>query len=253
MEAPMSNFMAELVGTALLVILGNGAVANVLLNKTKGRQSGWIVITTGWGLAVATSVYCVGHISGGHINPAVTVGLAFIGAFDWANVPLYVSAQLLGAMIGATLVWLAYLGHWHETKDERTKLACFSTEAEISNPPCNLLTEAIGTFVLLFGVLGIAKNTQVIKIAHNIDMSAVFAHGINPLIVGFLVWAIGISLGGPTGYAINPARDLGPRIAHSILPIAGKGGSNWRYAWIPVLGPILGGIAGALLFKVVGL
>ncbi len=249
----MSIFTAELIGTALLIIFGNGVVANVVLNKTKGNNGGWIVIATGWGLAVAMSVYCVGHVSGAHINPAVTVALAFIGSLSWAKVPVYVGAQLLGAAIGATIVWLSYLGHWHETKDEATKLACFSTGPEIDNAPTNFLTEAIGTAVLLFGVLAIGKNAGVIKAANNIDMSAVFSHGINPLLVGFLVWAIGLSLGGPTGYAINPARDLGPRIAHAILPIAGKGSSNWKYAWIPVVAPIVGGIAGAMLFKAVGL
>ena len=249
----MSIFTAELVGTALLIIFGNGVVANVVLNKTKGHNGGWIVIATGWGMGVAMAVYCVGHVSGAHINPAVTVALAFIGALDWAKVPLYVGAQMLGAIIGATFVWLAYLGHWHETKDEGTKLACFSTGPEIDNPPTNFLTEAIGTAVLLFGVLAIAKNAQVIKAAHGIDMSAVFSTGINPLLVGFLVWAIGLSLGGPTGYAINPARDLGPRIAHTILPIAGKGPSNWKYAWIPVVAPIVGGVVGAMLFKALGL
>lgn len=248
----MSKFAAELVGTAILILLGNGVVANVVLKKTKGNNGGWIVIATGWGLAVAMAVYCVGRVSGAHINPAVTVGLAFIGKFDWAEVPTYLAGQFAGAFVGATLVWLSYLGHWHETESEGDKLACFSTSPAIRNSTSNFITEFIGTALLLFGVLAIGANAGIIKQAAYVDLSALFSTGINPLLVGFLVWSIGLSLGGPTGYAINPARDLGPRLAHAILPIAGKGGSEWSYAWIPVVAPILGGCAGAMLFIACG-
>ena len=247
----MQNFSAELVGTMILIILGDGVVANVLLAKTKGNNSGWIVIATGWGLAVAIAVYCVNHISGAHINPAVTLGLAAIGALEWSLVPVYIAGQLCGAFLGAVVVWLAYYPHWAATDDPAAKLAVFSTGPEIRAMKYNLLTEIIGTALLLFGVLAIGANTGVIEDASTVDLSAVFSTGINPLLVGALVWAIGLSLGGPTGYAINPARDLGPRIAHAILPIPGKGCSDWAYAWVPVAGPLIGGVAGALFFKYV--
>jgi glycerol uptake facilitator protein len=230
----MSPFLAEIFGTMILILLGDGVVANVLLNKSKGQGSGWIVITTGWGMAVALAVYAVGWISGAHINPAVTVGLAVIGKFDWANVPAYIIAQFIGAFIGATLVWLIYLPHWEITEDKNLKRAVFCTAPAVRNLPLNLVTEILGTAMLVLGVLAIFAN----------ELSA----GLGPLLVGFLVWSIGLSLGGSTGYAINPARDLGPRIAHFILPIAGKGDSDWEYAWVPVLGPIIGGILGAFVF-----
>jgi len=238
----MTQFTAELIGTALLVLLGDGVVANVLLSKTKGQNSGWIVIATGWGLAVALAVYCVNTFSGGHLNPAVTLGLATIGKTPWADVPVYVAAQLLGAYLGAALVWLAYLPHWRETADAGAKLGVFCTGPAIRRPCGNLLTEIIGTFVLVLGVLAILtpKNLQP---AHGFDT------GLGPLLVGLLVFGIGVSLGGPTGYAINPARDLGPRLAHALLPIAGKGGSDWGYAWVPVVGPLLGGVLGALCYR----
>jgi glycerol uptake facilitator protein len=232
----MNSFMAELVGTMLLIILGDGVVAAVVLNKTKAQNSGWLVITTAWGLAVAMAVYTVGRISGAHINPAITLGLAAIGKFPWSDVPKYLGAQFLGAFLGAVVVWLAYLAHWPVTEDQGAKLGVFSTAPAIRKPPLNLLTEIIGTFVLMFGVLAILAN------------SGPAQSGLTPLLIGFLVWSIGLSLGGPTGYAINPARDLGPRIAHALLPIPGKGGSDWGYSWVPVVGPVIGGILGAVAY-----
>jgi len=235
----MSAFMGELIGTMILIILGDGVVANVLLKKSKGQDSGWIVITTGWAFAVAVAVYAVGWVSGAHINPAVTIGLAAIGKFPWSQVPGYILAQMIGAFLGAVIVFLAYLLHWAETDDQGAKLAVFSTGPAIRNYPLNLLTEIIGTFVLVLGVLAITDS-------HN-----ALSSGLAPLLVGILVWGIGLSLGGPTGYAINPARDLGPRIAHALLPIPGKGGSDWAYAWVPVVGPVVGGILGALFYAAV--
>jgi glycerol uptake facilitator protein len=232
----MEPLLAEVVGTALLVILGDGVVAGVLLNKSKAQNSGWMVITTGWAMGVAVAVYAVGRISGGHINPAVTLGLAAIGKFAWSGVPQYIAAQLLGAFLGAVVVWLAYLAHWPETESQVSKLSVFSTVPAIRRNPHNLITEIIGTFVLVFGVLAILAN------------AAPAQSGLTPLLVGLLVWGIGLSLGAPTGYAINPARDLGPRIAHAILPIAGKGGSDWGYSWVPVVGPLVGGVLGATAY-----
>lgn len=240
----MSPFTAELIGTALLILMGDGVVANVLLNKSKAQNAGWIVVATGWGLAVALAVYCVGSFSGAHLNPAVTIGLAVIGKFAWSQVGGYLAAQMLGAMIGATLVWLAYLPHWKETPDQGAKLGIFCTAPAIRNSGANLVTEIIGTFVLVLGVLAILTPKN-LKPEHGFDS------GLGPLLVGVLVLGIGISLGGPTGYAINPARDLGPRLAHAILPIAGKGGSDWSYAWIPVVGPVFGGVLGALFYKAI--
>jgi glycerol uptake facilitator protein len=248
----MQNFAAELIGTLLLVLLGDGVVANVVLNKTKGQNSGWIVIAVGWGVAVAMAVYAVGRISGAHLNPAVTIGLAVIGSFPWADVPGYIAAQMIGAFLGGVLVWLAYLPHWGETSDPGTKLAVFCTGPAIRNPASNFITEVIGTAVLLFGALAIAANAQTLSKPGDLDLSFVFSRGLQPLLVGVLVLGIGVSLGGPTGYAINPARDLGPRLAHAVLPIPGKGGSDWGYAWIPVIGPIVGGAVGAGLFFLIG-
>jgi len=232
----MTTFMAELVGTMLLIVLGDGVVAAVILNKTKAQNSGWMVITTGWALAVAMGVYTVGRISGAHLNPAITLGLAITGRFAWRAVPGYLAAQFMGAFLGAAVVWIAYLPHWSVTEDRGTKLAVFSTAPAIRNLPMNLVTEIIGTFVLMFGVLAIGANT------------APTQSGLGPLLVGFLVWAIGLSLGAPTGYAINPARDLAPRIAHALLPISGKGGSDWSYSWVPVVGPVIGGLLGAVTY-----
>lgn len=249
----MPNFIAEVVGTLLLVLLGNGVVANVVLRKSKGHGSGWIVIATGWGLAVALAVYAVGRISGAHINPAVTVSLAFIGVFPWSQVPGYVLAQMLGAFLGAVLVWLAYLPHWRETEDSGTKLAAFCTAPAIRHRAGNVTTEVIGTAVLLFGILAIGANAQAFPTEGEREFFTLFSTGLQPLLVGFLVWGIGLSLGGPTGYAINPARDLGPRLAHALLPIAGKGHSDWGYSWIPIVAPLLGGILGAGLFVLLGI
>jgi glycerol uptake facilitator protein len=234
----MKPVVAEFVGTMLLVLLGDGVVAGVLLNKSKAQNGGWIVITTGWGLAVALAVYTVGPISGAHINPAVTIGLAVAGKFAWSQAGGYVAAQILGALVGAVLVWLAYLAHWKETEAQDLKLAVFSTIPAIRRLPANFLTELIGTFALMFGVMALSAYKPSAQ------------SGLTPLLVGILVWSIGLSLGGPTGYAINPARDLGPRIAHALLPIPGKGGSDWSYSWVPILGPLVGGILGAVSYVV---
>jgi glycerol uptake facilitator protein len=248
----MQAFVAELVGTMILVILGDGVVANVVLQRTKGNQGGWIVITTGWGLAVALAVYCVGRISGAHLNPAVSIGLAAIGQFEWSQVANYIVAQMIGAILGAIVVWLAYMHHFAATDEQRLKLAVFATGPNIRSLGANFTTEVIGTALLLFGVLAIAANAnEFVGQPGGVDLSVVFATGINPLLVGFLVWGIGLSLGGPTGYAINPARDLGPRIAHALLPIPNKGDSDWGYALVPILGPIVGGVLGALAFRFV--
>ena len=234
----MHIFIAEFVGTALLLLLGNGVVAGVALRGTKNENSGWLVITIGWALAVTFAVYAVGGISGAHLNPAVTLALAATGQwseqFTPAALPLYLAGQMLGAMLGAALVWLHYLPHWSRTEDPAAKLAVFCTAPAIRHTTGNFISEFIGGFVLLFGLSAIGANR--------------FAEGLNPLVVGALVLSIGHSLGGTTGYAINPARDLGPRIAHALLPIPGKGGSDWGYAWIPVLAPILGGICGAAVY-----
>jgi glycerol uptake facilitator protein len=226
-------FLGEVVGTALLVLIGDGVVAGVLLNKSKAQNSGWIVITWAWAMGVLVGVFGSLAVSGGvaHLNPAVTIGLAAIDVTKWSDVPTLIAGQFLGAFIGATLVYLAYLVHWGETEDPGLKLAVFSTGPAIRNVGANLITEIIGTALLLFGVLAIP---------------AAFPVGLG---VALLVLGIGMSLGGPTGYAINPARDLGPRIMHFILPIPGKGGSDWEYSWIPVVGPIIGGVIGALLAK----
>jgi glycerol uptake facilitator len=232
----MKLFVAELVGTLLLVLLGDGVVAACLLRRTKAENGGWIVITTGWAMAVAMSVYVVGKVSGAHINPAVTLGLAFVGKFGWSSVLTYLTAQFLGAFLGAILVWLVYFPHWRETDNAGLKLAVFSTAPAIRHPVANLFTEIVGTAVLLFGVLAITENT------------GAASSGLAPLLIGLLVWSIGLSLGAPTGYAINPARDLGPRLAHALLPIPSKGGSDWSYAWIPVVGPVIGGILGASVY-----
>lgn len=248
----MEVYLAEFIGTMILVLLGDGVVAGVLLRKSKAENSGWIVITFGWGMAVAIAVYSVGAISGAHINPAVTVGLASVGAFSWAMAPGYIIAQMLGAFAGAVLVYLAYLNHWAPTAEPALKLGVFSTAPEIPNTVANFVTEVIGTAMLVFGVLAISANAQQINSAADVDLAAVFSTGIQPLLIGLLVFSIGLSLGGPTGYAINPARDLGPRIAHAILPIPGKGGSDWAYGWIPVVAPLVGGVVGAALYTILG-
>ena len=248
----MQTLLAEAIGTMILVLLGDGVVANVVLERTKGQNSGWIVITTGWGIAVAIAVYAVGRISGAHLNPAVTIALATIGSFPWTQVPGYIGAQMLGAILGGVLVWLMYLPHWRVTPDGPSKLAVFCTGPAIRTTGANLIGEIIGTAVLVFGILAISANAQTLSKPGDVDLSFVFSRGLQPLLVGVLVFGIGLSLGGPTGYAINPARDLGPRIAHAILPIPAKGSADWEYAWIPVVAPIIGGIAGAGLYSLVG-
>lgn len=241
----MQAYLGEFIGTMILIILGDGVVAGVLLKDSKAENSGWIVITLGWAMAVAIAVYIVGQFSGAHINPAVTLGLAVIGQFDWAQVPGYIIAQFLGAFVGAIIVWLAYLAHWRDTEDAGLKLGVFCTAPAIYNTGANIITEVIGAFILVFGVLGIGANNGSV----GGDLGTALSTGLNPLLVGLLVLGIGLSLGGPTGYAINPARDMGPRIAHAVLPIAGKGGSDWGYSWIPIVGPIIGGILGAVAFQ----
>lgn len=248
----MQTYLAEVIGTMLLILLGDGVVANVVLERSKGQNSGWIVITAGWAIAVAMAVYAVGRVSGAHLNPAVTIALATIGSFAWADVPAYIGAQMIGAILGAMLVWVMYLPHWRVTPDPAAKLAVFCTAPAIRHKGANFIGEAIGTAVLLFGILAIAANAQTLSKPGDVDLSFVFSRGLQPLLVGILVFGIGLSLGGPTGYAINPARDLGPRIAHAILPVAGKGSSDWEYAWIPVVAPIAGGIAGAGLYYLIG-
>jgi glycerol uptake facilitator protein len=238
----MSPLLAEMLGTMILVLLGDGVVANVVLKRTKGHDSGWIVITTGWALAVTIAVYSVGSISGAHLNPAVTLGLATIGTFPWANVPGYIAAQVAGAFLGGVIVWLTYLPHFAETEDPVAKLAVFSTVPALRRPSNNAFTEMVGTFILVLGILAVLSPA-------NLTQGSDWARGFGPALVGAIVWSIGISLGGPTGYAINPARDLGPRLAHAALPIAGKGGSDWAYAWVPIAGPLVGGVLGALAYR----
>ena len=238
----MTPFVAEFLGTALLILLGNGVVANVVLSKTKGNGSGWIVITTAWALAVFVGVVVAGPYSGAHLNPAVTIALAIAGKFEWGMVPEYMLAQLLGAMTGALFVWLKYIDHYKATEDKGLKLASFSTGPAIKNNVANLFSEIIGSFVLLFVIFYIT-NAEITDTKTPVGLGSIGA-----IPVMFLVWAIGLSLGGTTGYAINPVRDLGPRIMHSILPVADKGSSEWSYAWIPVAGPIIGGSLAALLF-----
>jgi len=240
--------ISEILGTMLLIMLGDAVVANVLLAKTKGNNSGWIVITTAWAMAVFVGAYAAAAMGGGaHLNPAVTIGLATAGMFPWAQVPVAIIGEFIGAFLGAILVWLAYLPHWGETKDPGLKLAVFSTGPAIRNSVANLLTEIIATFVLMFGIFWIKGPSMTVAGATvNIGMGAL---GIIP--VAFLVWVIGLAQGGPTGYAINPARDLGPRIIHAILPIPGKGDSDWGYSWIPVFGPIIGAVIAAIVFMIV--
>jgi glycerol uptake facilitator protein len=238
----MSPILAEFIGTAILIVLGDGVVANVVLQQTKGHNSGWIVITAGWAFAVTVAVYCVASVSGAHLNPAVTIGLASIGTFAWAQVPMYLVAQMAGGITGGVIVWLLYLPHWKVTPDPGAKLAVFCTGPAIRAPLSNLTSEIIGTFVLVLGISAVLG-------PGNFVPGSDLAKGFGPALVGAIVWSIGLSLGGPTGYAINPARDLGPRIAHAILPIAGKGSSDWGYAWIPVAGPIVGGVLAAIFYK----
>lgn len=240
----MSPFSAELIGTMFLILLGTGVVANVILKGTKGFNSGWMVITTGWALSVFVGVVIAGPYSGAHLNPAVTIGLAIAEKFPWNDVGLYIGAQLIGALLGALITWVVYRDHFNETNDPVTQLAVFSTVPAINNRLFNLLSEIVGTFVLMFVVFYFTD-------AEIKDQSAKIGLGsVGALPVAFLVWAIGLSLGGTTGYAINPARDFGPRIAHSIIPMKGKGSSNWKYAWIPIIGPFIGAAIAAGLYIV---
>ncbi|RTY68881.1 aquaporin family protein [Flavobacterium sp. ZB4P23] len=239
----MTPFIAEILGTMLMILLGNGVVANVVLKGTKGNNSGWIVISTAWGFAVFVGVAVAGPISGAHLNPIVTIGLALIGKFAWSQVASYILAQFIGAMLGAFLVWLSHKDHFAATEDEGGKLACFCTGPAIRNYSSNLMSEIIATFVLIFVIFYIAGPELIMSS----DTGAAIGLGtVGALPVAILVWAIGLSLGGTTGYAINPARDLGPRIMHAILPI--KGSSDWRYAWVPIVGPIIGSCLAATLY-----
>ncbi|MEE3954800.1 MIP/aquaporin family protein [Peribacillus frigoritolerans] len=231
----MTPFWGEVLGTMILVLFGAGIGAGSSLKGSYAKDAGWIVITIAWGLAVTMGVFAVGSISGAHLNPAVTVGFAIIGEFPWSDVPGYIVAQMIGAILGATLVFLHYLPHWKATDDPGAKLGVFATSPAIPHTFSNLLSEMIGTFILILGLLFIGAND--------------FTEGLNPFAVGLLIVVIGMSLGGTTGYAINPARDLGPRIAHFLLPIPGKGNSNWGYSWIPVVGPIVGGSLGAVCYE----
>jgi glycerol uptake facilitator protein len=236
---PTSPFLGELIGTMVLLLLGNGVVANVVLRQTKGESAGWIVITAGWAFAVTMGVFVAksfGSIDA-HLNPAVTVAFA-VATGDYGHLVPYIVAQLIGAFLGSTLVWLNYLPHWAATPDPAAKLACFATDPAIRNTGANFLSETLATIVLILGLAGISSK--------NLGELAI---GVGPYLVGILVWSIGLSLGGTTGYAINPARDLGPRLAHAFLPISGKGSSDWGYAWIPVAGPLVGAIIGGLLIQ----
>ena len=238
----MEPIVAEIIGTFLLMLLGCGVNANVVLEGTKGSGSGWIVITTGWAFAVYIGVLVAAPYSGAHINPAVSIGLAAAGEFPWADVPAYVGAQMVGAFIAAVVVWLMHKDHFNVTPEPQRKLGVFSTIPAIKNTPLNLLGEITGTFVLVFAVLYFTDATLQ-------DTDQIIGLGsLGALPVALVVWGIGLSLGGTTGYAINPARDLGPRIAHAVLPIKNKGGSDWGYSWIPILGPIIGGVIAAILF-----
>jgi glycerol uptake facilitator protein len=238
----MSEFAAELIGTMLLILLGDGVVANVVLKGTKGNNGGWMVITTGWALAVYVGVVFAAPYSGAHLNPAVTIGLAVAGKFAWMKVGSFIVAQVLGAMLGSFIVWIVYKDHFDSTENAETQLAVFSTSPAIRNRTFNFLSELVGTFVLVF-VVFYFTNAEITT-----DKTPIGLGSLGAIPVAFLVWAIGLSLGGTTGYAINPARDLGPRIMHTLLPMKHKGGSNWKYAWIPILGPCVGAVIAAFLY-----
>jgi glycerol uptake facilitator protein len=233
----MSLYLAEFFGTLLLVLMGDGVVAAVVLKKTKSENAGWLTIVLGWGLAVTLAIYAVGNVSGAHLNPAVTLAMLYNGSFPPDQVLGYILAQLAGAFVGSVLVWVHYLPHWKETTDADTKLAVFCTAPAIRNVVSNLVSEIIATAILVLAILFIGANE--------------FTQGLNPIVIGLLIVSIGLSLGGTTGFAINPARDLGPRIAHFLLPIHGKGNSDWSYAWIPVVGPIIGGLLGVWVFNLI--
>ncbi len=233
----MTILLAEMIGTFLLILLGNGCVANVLLGGSKGHNSGWIVITTGWGFAVVIAVYTVGWISGAHLNPAVTLGFVIMNKTPVYLVPFYLVGQFIGAMIGAFCVWISYLPHWKKTEDNTSKLLCFATKPIVRRLGWNFVIEIIATAVLLIGILGILERHNHLGVS------------LAPYMIGIVIWSIGLSLGGPTGFAINPARDLGPRIVHQLLPIPGS--SDWGYAWVPILGPLAGSALGSLFFRYV--
>jgi glycerol uptake facilitator protein len=250
----LQNYLAEFIGTAILILLGNGVVANVVLPKTKGSGAGWIVITFGWGMAVFVAVWCVGEISGAHLNPAVTIGLSLADPVKspWTLVPGYIAAQLLGAIVGAVLVYLYYGDHYAASTDADAKLATFATMPAIRNFPRNVLSEVVGTSVLVLAVLLAVDPSITMDSGAEIEQTGAMKIGLGTLgamPVGLLVFAIGLSLGGTTGYAINPARDLGPRIAHALLPIPGKRDSDWGYAWVPVIGPFVGAAVAVLLWR----
>ncbi|MER3374382.1 MAG: MIP/aquaporin family protein [Allomuricauda sp.] len=241
----MTPFIAEIIGTMFLITLGGGVVANVVLNQTKGNNSGWIVITTGWALGVYAGVVIAGPYSGAHLNPAVTIGLAVAGKFPWESVPIYLLGEIIGAMSGALIVWIVYRNHFEQTEDTGLKRAVFCTDPAIRKPLNNLISEIVGTFFLVFAIFFFTDAS----FQQNETETIIGMGSIGAIPVTFIVWAIGLSLGGTTGYAINPARDLGPRIMHAILPI--KGSSDWGYAWVPVVGPIIGGVIAAVLYGVV--
>ncbi|MFD2200265.1 MIP/aquaporin family protein [Shivajiella indica] len=243
----MDVFVAEFVGTSLLIAMGSGVVANVVLNQTKGNGSGWIVITTAWALGVFIGVVVAGPYSGAHLNPAVSIALAITGDFAWALVPKYILAQVLGAMFGSGIAWLVYKDHFDATNDPGSKFAPFATAPAIRNLPSNLISEIVGTSVLIIVIL--YSTEPVIQDGNDTPIGM---GSLGALPVAFLVWVIGLALGGTTGYAINPARDLGPRIMHQILPIKGKGSSDWAYSWVPVLGPILGAAIAAGIYLLLG-
>ncbi|HLJ89276.1 MAG TPA: MIP/aquaporin family protein [Candidatus Angelobacter sp.] len=240
----ISPFFGEFMGTLVLILLGDGVVAGVLLKRSKAENAGWIAVTAGWAFAVMAGVFTA--IACGskdaHLNPAVTLGFAIAGG-DYQKVASYMGAQLLGAIVGAILVWLHFLPHWAETEDKAAKLGVFCTGPAIRNVVANLISEIIATFALVF-VAGAIFSKAISPTG--------LAGGLGPYLVGSLVWGVGLSLGGPTGYAINPARDLGPRLAHAFLPIAGKGGSDWGYAPIPVAGPLIGGALAGILIRAIG-
>lgn len=238
----MTEFVAEFIGTSLLILLGNGVVANVVLNGTKGNNSGWMVITTAWALAVFVGVVIAAPFSGAHLNPAVTIALAIAQKFDWIKVPYYILAQLCGAMVGSFLVWIMYKDHFDATDDKGLKAAPFATAPAIRNLKSNLFSEILGTFVLIF-VIFYFTNAEM-----GSDKTPIGLGSLGAIPVAFLVWVIGLALGGTTGYAINPVRDLGPRIIHAIIPMKGKGTSDWSYAWVPIVGPIIGATLAALLY-----
>lgn len=238
----MTEFVAEFIGTALLILLGNGVVANVVLTGTKGNNSGWIVITTAWALAVFVGVVIAAPFSGAHLNPAVTIALAIAQKFHWVKVPYYILAQLCGAMVGSFLVWVMYKDHFDATDDKGLKAAPFATAPAIRNLKSNLFSEILGTFVLIF-VIFYFTNAEM-----GSDKTPIGLGSLGAIPVAFLVWVIGLALGGTTGYAINPVRDLGPRIIHALIPMKGKGSSDWGYSWVPIVGPIIGATLAALLY-----